>query len=293
MTCSFECVYEMVYHDCSESGCSDCEHFLRCDSCVFFGSCSSFSKFEHIRRLSVASQMGCPIGSDCGKCDNTKCPNVLPFQGVIYLFVLCACECSQIVTAAFRAAGHQAFSSDIELAYGDMPEYHIFGDVSRLLQPGPITFKTMAGIYYTVPRWDLIIAFPPCTYLTAASAVRLYVDGQINLDRYNLGLKAKDFFMMFYNVDCDCVCIENPLPLKIFELPKYDQIVHPYFFGDGYYKRTCLWLRGLPLLQPTNIVEPVAHWVNAKSGSVGLHNSQRKRSQFHPGMAAAMAAQWG
>lgn len=207
--------------------------------------------------------------------------------------VLIACECSQIVTSAFRAAGHNAFSCDIELAYGSMPKYHVRGDVSELVQPGSKSFRTMSGEYYSIPFWDLIVAFPPCTYLTAASAVRLFdKNHNINPARYELGLAARDFFMMFYNADCPRVCIENPLPLSIFELPKYTQIVQPYEYGDPYFKRTCLWLRGLPDLVPSNVVKPIAHWVNAKSGTLGLHNSQRMRSQFHPGIAVAMASQW-
>ena len=128
--------------------------------------------------------------------------------------VLVACEESQIVTSCFRAYGHEAFSCDLKPCSGGRPEWHIQGDVLNLL-----SFK-----------WDLIIAHPPCTYLSNAGACRLYPrKGELDFERYQKGLAARDFFMEFYNCSCDKICIENPLPSKIFNLPAPSQIIQPFF----------------------------------------------------------------
>lgn len=213
--------------------------------------------------------------------------------------VLVACEESQRVCTAFRELGHEAYSADIQEPSGGHPEWHILGDVLGILNPSDhlgdceapeqyISFKTMDGAYYEVDRWDIIIAHPPCTYLTNAGARHLWKGHKLNEERYKQGLEAKEFFMKFYNADCDRICVENP--------------IQPYMFGHPYTKRTCLWLKGLPKLQPTNEVEPIATW--CPSGSYSHKHGEQHRGMFtkdrprnraktFEGVAAAMAAQWG
>ena len=216
--------------------------------------------------------------------------------------VLVACEESQRVCAAFRQKGHEAYSCDIQECSGGHPEYHILGDCIPLLN-GNCTFTTQDGQSHTIDsKWDLIIAHPPCTYLTNAGARHLWKGHKLNLERYKLGLEAKDFFMRFYTADCDKVCIENPIPSKIFDLPPYSQIIQPYEHGEPYTKRTCLWIKGLPMLKPTNIVEPIATFCPSGSYShkhdnkyIGLFTKDRakERSKTFMGIARAMAEQWG
>lgn len=224
--------------------------------------------------------------------------------------VLVACEESQRVCMAFRERGHNAYSCDIQEPSGGHPEWHILGDALKILNPSyrfgttvrGISFNTMDGEFHTFPgKWDLIIAHPPCTYLSAAGAVRLYnSEHEIkDHDRYTKGLDASDFFMTFLNSECDRVCVENPVPLRIFELPKYSQIIQPYFFGDPWTKTTCLWLKGLPYLTPTNIVPPKGYWIGAHghdkapNGIIKGFRDQKTRSKTFPGIAKAMAEQWG
>lgn len=140
--------------------------------------------------------------------------------------VLVACEESQEVCKAFRAKGHEAYSCDIQEPSGGHLEWHILGDALAVLTGGTIT--TMDGTRHYIGKWDLLIAHPPCTYLSNAGACRLYPrKGQLNLERYAKGLEAKEFFMEFYNADCDRIAIENPLPSKIFELPPPSQVIQP------------------------------------------------------------------
>ena len=157
----------------------------------------------------------------------------------IIMRVLIACEESQAVVKRYRALGHDAYSCDIEPCSGGHPEWHIMGDVTPLLKQ----------------KWDLIIAFPPCTYMTNGGAVRMYPKkGEICPDRYAKAMEAKAFFMLFYEADCPHICIENPMPMNIIGLPEKSQIVQPYQFGDPFSKKTYLWLKGLPKLEPTNIL---------------------------------------
>lgn len=155
-------------------------------------------------------------------------------------------------------------------------------------------------------RWDLIIAHPPCTYLSNAGAARLYkrIDGKtyIERDRFEKGMDAKEFFMSFLNADCDKICVENPIPSGVFRLPKYNQIIQPYEHGHPYSKKTCLWLKNLPNLQPTNIVEPKVSWVSGgskkadgtKRENMGTKfRDSRTRSKTFTGIALALAAQYG
>ncbi len=200
--------------------------------------------------------------------------------------ILVACEESQAVTIELRKLGHEAYSCDIEPCSGGHPEWHLQQDVAALLEG----------------KWDMIIAFPPCTYLTNAGAMRLRVNGEIQEDRMEKAREAKEFFMQFYNVDCPLVAIENPVPSKIHGLPLYTQIIEPYMFGDPWKKRTCLWLRGLPQLKATKTVEPKGLWVGSTSSrrdsriysryELTSNRDAKTRSKTFPGIAKAMAEQW-
>jgi hypothetical protein len=201
--------------------------------------------------------------------------------------ILVACEESQAVTIELRRLGHEAYSCDIEPCSGGHPEWHLQVDALELLKI----------------HWDMIIAFPPCTYLTAAGAVRLFThEGEIkDKARYENGMKAAQFFLRFLNLDCP-VAIENPVMLKCFGLPKYDQIIEPYMFGHPWKKRTCLWLRGLPPLHPTEWVQPKGLWVGSTCAnrdptiytrySLSSSRSPKVRAKTFPGIAKAMAEQW-
>ena len=215
--------------------------------------------------------------------------------------VLVACEESQAVTIELRKLGHEAYSCDIIECSGGHPEWHIKEDVLPLLN-GHCAFHTMDGKPHAlIQRWDMIIAFPPCTYLTNAGARHLWKGGVLNEERYAKGLEGKKFFMEFLNADCPRIAIENPTPSKIYELPKHSQVIQPYQFGHPFTKRTQLWLKGLPPLQPTDLVEPERTWCPSGSYS-GKHNDKhrgmftkdraRNRSKTFPGIAKAMAEQW-
>ena len=218
--------------------------------------------------------------------------------------ILIACEESQRVCTAFREKGHEAYSCDIQECSGGHPEWHILGDVLPILN-GNAKFITQDGKTHEISeKWDMIIAHPPCTYLSNAGAARLYPKkGELNIERYKKGLKGKEFFMHFYKADCDKICIENPMPTRIFELPAYTQTIQPYEYGHPYSKKTCLWLKGLPKLRPTKIItENIISWVGG--GSKDNHGNPRKqsgtkfrdsktRSKTFEGIAKAMAEQWG
>lgn len=216
--------------------------------------------------------------------------------------ILVACEESQVVTIAFRNKGHEAYSCDIQECSGGHPEWHIKGNAIELLNKNELLFLTMDGTAHSIHGWDMIIAHPPCTYLTNASAVRMRVCGVIQQERYEKAMQAKKFFMAFYNADCPKIAIENPTPMKLVCLPEYTQAIQPYEHGHPYSKRTCLWLKGLPNLAPTQIIEKHEPYVNG--GSKDAHGNHRKflgrkerdsktRSKTFPGIARAMAEQWG
>ena len=216
--------------------------------------------------------------------------------------VLVACEESQAVCKAFREIGHEAYSCDIEPCSGGHREWHIRDDVLNVLD-GDCIFTTSEGVdRYITGRWDMIIAFPPCTYLSNAGACRLYPKkGQLDMERYAKGLEAKEFFMRLYSADCPRVAIENPVSSRIFEMPPHSQEIQPYMFGHPYTKKTRLWLKGLPLLVPTRLVDPVAPYVPAgtgrkdrsKYGAAKRGEDAKNRSKTFPGIAKAMAEQWG
>lgn len=216
--------------------------------------------------------------------------------------VLVACEESQRVCVAFRRKGHEAYSCDIQECSGGHPEWHIMQDVLPLLN-GRCSCVTKDGAEHCLNgRWDLIIAHPPCTYMSKAGARFMYpVAGQISYERLEKAMQAKEFFMRFYDADCDRICIENPTPLKVVGLPRATQIIQPYMFGDPYSKRTLLWLHGLPELKHTNILKDFVPYLpsntggfsRGKSGSRGVAHNAKDASKTFRGIAKAMAEQWG
>lgn len=220
--------------------------------------------------------------------------------------ILVACEESQAVTKELRRLGHEAYSCDIEPCSGGHPEWHIMCDVLPLLN-GDCAFNTMDGEnHYISGRWDMIIAFPPCTYLSNAGACRLYPKkGQLDMERYKKGLQAKEFFLKFLNADCNRIAVENPVSSSVFEMPKHTQEIQPYQFNDNgmhpYTKKTRLWLKGLPMLIPTTPdCKPVGPYVPAgtgrknreKYGAAKRGEDAKNRAKTFHGIAKAMAEQW-
>lgn len=217
--------------------------------------------------------------------------------------ILVACEESQAVTKELRRLGHEAYSCDIIDQSGGHPEWHIMQDVLPLLN-GDCEFQTTDGTGHTVSgKWDMIIAFPPCTYMSNAGACRMYPrKGEIDPERFAKAMEAKAFFMSFYNADCERIAIENPVPLSVVELPEKTQAIQPYEYGHPFTKKTYLWLKGLPKLTPTDVVKPVGPYVcgnteiwkkqAAKGVVYGKEKSAKHRSKTFPGIAEAMAEQW-
>ena len=208
--------------------------------------------------------------------------------------VLVACEESQTVCKAFRARGHEAYSCDIQEPSGGHPEWHIKGDVLPILNGG--SFTTEGGCDVTIDKWDLIIAHPPCTYISNAGARFLYPGGKriLNEARLRKGIEATHFFMQMLSANCDRIAVENPIPSTVYMLPKYTQVIQPWMFGHPVQKKTCLWLKGLPELKPTNICEErqsskiAGNWFNK-----GGKERQKNRAKTFEGIAEAMAEQWG
>ena len=233
--------------------------------------------------------------------------------------VLIACEESQRVCIAFRDKGHNAFSCDILPCSGGHPEWHICGDVLPLLN-GNCVFRTMDGVKHRIDgKWDLIIAFPPCTHLAVSGAAwfeKKRADG-----RQKDGI---EFFAKFLNADCDRIVIENPVGIISGDyIPKWfpelavkygfpikpTQKIHPWMFGDNFNKTTCLWIKGLPPLTPLITEQPKLEWFEWVDSKTGKKKRQPKwfadawklspeersivRSKTFPGIAKAMAEQWG
>lgn len=236
--------------------------------------------------------------------------------------VLVACEESQRVCTAFREKGHNAFSCDILPCSGGHPEWHIQGDALKILNPSYQTgfvatnngakYSAWYGIKFTTcdgnihdfrGTWDLIIAHPPCTYLTLAGNKWFKPEFADRFPgRQKQRKEAVDFFMAIANADCDKIAIENPVGVMSSQWRKPDQYIEPYMFGDPEKKKTGLWLKGLPLLKPTNIVKPMI--IHCKSGAneprwhietmhLPKDERSRVRSQTFPGIARAFADQWG
>lgn len=206
--------------------------------------------------------------------------------------VLIACEESQTVAKEFRKIGHEAYSCDIIKSSGGHPEFHIKNDALNIIN-APVVFFTENYECKYIDKWDLLIAHPPCTYLSNAGNRHLFPDG-INMVRYKKGLNAADFFIKFYNCNIEKICIENPTPNRIFGLPTCTQAIQPYQFGHPFSKRTCLWLKNLAPLKPTLIIKDYettkipGNWYNK-----GGKERQKNRSKTFIGIAKAMAEQWG
>jgi hypothetical protein len=208
--------------------------------------------------------------------------------------VLIACEESQAVTKAFRALGHEAFSCDLLPCSGGHPEWHYQQDVFEVIDKG----------------WDLMIAHPPCTYLAVSGARWLYnKDGSPNEERFYNQKQALDFVELLMNAKINKIAIENPISVISSAIRKPDQIIQPYMFGDSASKSTCLWLKNLPKLEPTNIVNKgeFKEWEDKKTGKIKRQAlwyyealqqsktpSERRtlRSKTFKGIAEAMANQW-
>lgn len=208
--------------------------------------------------------------------------------------VLIACEESQAVTKAFRALGHEAFSCDILPCSGGHPEWHYQQDVFEVIDMG----------------WDLMIAHPPCTYLSVAGAWAMYKkDGSINEERLKNQNEALEFVRKLMDANIDKIAIENPISVISSQIRKPDQIIQPYEYGHEATKSTCLWLKNLPKLIPTNIVSKGSYkeWVDKKTGKTKRQSTwifealneaktaaERRtlRSKTFQGIAEAMADQW-
>jgi site-specific DNA-cytosine methylase len=234
--------------------------------------------------------------------------------------VLIACEESQAVCKAFREKGHNAFSCDIIDCSGGHPEWHIKGDVLDVINPKiyindfaqwheGISFKTQDGCFHFVDgKWDLIIAHPPCTYFSNATMVNLGRKDKPHIfndawktEFFKKRKAAYDFVMRIWSANCDKIAIENVVGYLSTHFKKPSQYIEPYYFGDPWKKKTCLWLKGLPNLISTNSVEPHGKWVRHhlknKNDLQGYENkgvySAKERSKTFPGIAKAMAEQWG
>ena len=195
--------------------------------------------------------------------------------------VLVACEYSGIVRDAFAKLGHDAWSCDILPTESE--GNHIQDDVLKHLDNG----------------WDLMIAHPPCTYLSNAGARFLYPKGILNDERYKKGMIAKDFFMKLYNAPIKYICIENPISSKIFNLPKHSQTIQPYEFGHPYSKATRLWLKNLPVLKATKNLKEYKPLLPSNTGGKKRNQSYyytkinaKESSKTFKGIADAMANQW-
>lgn len=190
--------------------------------------------------------------------------------------VLLACEESQAVTKAFRELGHEAYSCDLQDCSGGHSEWHIKGDALGEAYSG---------------KYDLMIAHPPCTYLANSGVRWLHIiNGKpTNKERWQNVLWSRRFFVDLLNAPVNTICVENPIPHKHAFLPKYTQIIQPWQFGHGETKATCLWLKNLPLLKPTNIVEGREQKIWKMPPSA---DRAKLRSKTYEGIAKAMAEQW-
>lgn len=217
------------------------------------------------------------------------------------LYVLIACEESQAETKAFRALGHIAYSCDLQkCGRRGNPDWHIVGDVTPLLQ-GQTTFVTQSGCTVQVPGWDLIIAHPPCTYICRRSAMHVFPnevdviarpdlywlvgDTWVDKKRYANMQEAVKFFHTCLEAQAPFVAVENPLPLRIAELPPPSCSISPHEVGSRYSKQTCYWLKNLPPLMPTIIHPFPKQLVRSTRG--------KYRSRTDPHLAAQVARQWG
>jgi hypothetical protein len=194
--------------------------------------------------------------------------------------ILIACEESQTVCLAFRSLGYKAWSCDVQAPSGNMPQYHIKGDCIP---------HAYSGAY------DLMIAHPPCTYLATSGSRWLYRDGKFDQDRYEKGMKALEFVRQLMNAPIKHICIENPISIISSYIKKPTQIIHPYQHGHLEEKKTCLWLKNLPRIKPTNnVYEEMIQLPKSKRQRIVYMGSRNKklRSVSYRGIADAMADQW-
>ena len=191
--------------------------------------------------------------------------------------ILVACEESQAVTIELRRLGHEAYSCDLEPCSGGHPEWHLRVDALEMLKI----------------KWDMILAFPPCTYLSNAGAKHLFPGGELSQERYQKGLAAKEFFLRFLEADCPKIAVENPVSSRIYDMPPHSQEIQPWQFGHPVQKKTRLWLRGLPQLKPTNVVDYNCGCHEAGTWFMrGGKERQKNRAKTFPGIARAMSEQW-
>ena len=222
--------------------------------------------------------------------------------------VLIACEESQAVCREFRKSGHEAYSCDLQEPSGGHPEWHILGDALKAIEGGDVA--TMDGTVHEIGRWDMLIAHPPCTYLsnvcTRGFSLRC-TEAEKVVERWKERAYGAVFFMHFALANIPKICIENPVGFMNTAYRKADQIIDPYMFAESVEdtenyvtKRTCLWLRGLPKLKTNNLPKPnngelFGRYANGKARcwEDTFSRSGKVRSKTFPGIAKAMAEQWG
>jgi hypothetical protein len=201
--------------------------------------------------------------------------------------ILIACEESQEVCKAFRKLGFEAYSCDIQECSGGHPEWHIKGDAIKEAYSG---------------KYDMMIAHPPCTFMSKAGARWMYpTAGNLSQERFEKSQEAKNFFMKMLNAPIEYIAVENPTPLKVVGLPKHSQAIQPYEYGHPYSKRTLLWLRNLQPLEPTETVNNYTPYLPSNTGgkkrgqsySRGTSKNAKESSKTFKGVAEAMANQWG
>ena len=207
--------------------------------------------------------------------------------------ILIACEESQTVCKSMRELGHEAYSCDILPCSGGHPEWHIQCDIMEVLGE-QIRIVTQDGVEHWIDKWDLMIAHPPCTYLSKAGTRWLYPQRKLNQERYKKGIEGKDFFMKLFNANIPMIAVENPVPHRVFDMPKETQRIQPYDFGHPIKKTTLLWLKGLPNLQSTNVTTERINYFDKKGiKHTGLNGwSAKRKSKTFSGIAQAMANQW-
>ena len=201
--------------------------------------------------------------------------------------ILIACEESQEVCKAFRELGFEAYSCDIQECSGGHPEWHIQGDAIEEAYSG---------------KYDMMIAHPPCTYMSKAGARWMYpTAGNLSQERYAKAMEAKDFFLQLINAPIEFIAVENPTPLKVVGLPEYTQGIQPYQFGHNYSKKTLLWLKNLPKLVHTDVKTEYKPYLPSNTGGKkrgqsynrGTSKNAKESSKTFSGVAKAMAEQWG
>jgi hypothetical protein len=200
--------------------------------------------------------------------------------------ILVACEESQAVTIELRKLGHEAYSCDIQECSGGHPEWHLQTDAIEEAYSG---------------KYDMMIAHPPCTYMSKAGARWMYpTAGNLSQERFQKAMEAKEFFIKLMNAPIEFIALENPVPLKIVGLPQYTQAIQPYEYGEKFSKKTLLWLKNLPKLIPTDVQAEYTPYLPSNTGgakrgqkfSRGTSKNSKESSKTFVGVARAMAEQW-